>query len=324
MATSRRQPIPWQQKGFTSGSADSEPRTKPSSRQSPGFKYAVLPLWIIESEYLSSHAVRVFALMAGRWRNQFHDNVWPSHCTIAKKLSLSVITVRRAITQLVDAGAITSQRPRTGDNHGRTCTYTLHFESPAKISVPTYDHRTSLTREQGSVLIGERQNQTHITKPKEQNAPSSLKKSPEQKSQKSSHHHQAVALKAPDDDEVSEDTGKPDTCLGPEEEAQDHIHKTPQATARHLELFLGHSFAHRFVQDNGLDNIRHGLRELSYQQGLRNPVGWLVSRVTALKEGGGPLGDTAVKAASEHDYQQQVHRIQQWGQQPATSYENTA
>ena len=311
--TSRHQPVPWQQKAFAGGSADTEltRRGKPASRKTPNFKYAVLPLWIVEHDQLSSHAVRVFALMAGRWRNQFHDNVWPSHCSIAKRLAISVTTVRRSITELVQAGALSSARPHSGDNHGRTCNYTLHFEPPAKDrSLSTSEHRSLSTSEHRSLSTSERQNQTQRTKPKEPNVPSSLKK--QQENHKHSPlHHQPPAPKAPDDGQPFDEIGQLETCAGPDQEPINHAHVSKNAVARHLELFLGHTFAHRFVQANDMLHINQALQELRQQKQLKNPVGWLVTRVAALEKGAGVLA--VMRAPSIQETRYEKHR--RWGEQ---------
>lgn len=88
-------------------------------------RWGAVPLWLLESD-VSSHAIRIFALLHGRWADK-ENQAWPSRKTIADLIHASVDTVDRAIEQLVDAGAVTVEHRDDDQGDPTSNRYTLRF-----------------------------------------------------------------------------------------------------------------------------------------------------------------------------------------------------
>lgn len=95
--------------------------------------FAVIPSWVIRAG--SSRAVHLYAVladMAGR-----DGAAWPSRRTLADAIGVSVDTVDRAVTELVDLGAL-SVEPQTHDGRQTSNLYLLNH-TPPPASPPAVD-----------------------------------------------------------------------------------------------------------------------------------------------------------------------------------------
>lgn len=91
-------------------------------------QYAIVPLWVVQSD-LSATAVRVFALLAGKYAHRVTHDCWPSLQRIADDLAIHRNTAKAAIAELVDRGVLT--RRQRGNEAGQTSNhYTLRFVAP--------------------------------------------------------------------------------------------------------------------------------------------------------------------------------------------------
>jgi hypothetical protein len=334
MTPRRRRPVPWQQKPLFPGSADTVPReSKPSVP--PRYQFGQVPKWLTRLNP-PPRVHQLWNLLAEYAHGKGTGKCWPGQDVLAERMNCSVRTVQRYLGELETLGAVTSQFWSAGRQGRLACVYTLYFQGPYKRpteEVPTRQPVRSYTTtsaflhdnqcsdfgppSDSAQLAGARRNQTQVTKLKEPRATSSLNTEHSHSTKTVSHHHQGPALTAPDDDaQVSDNCEKIDTCLGPDQEAQDHMHATEGALARHLELFLAHTFAHRFVREHGVHTVNQALRELVCQRGLKSEVAWLVTRVGEIRNGAGELPRPT---ATLQETQQKKHLrdyYRRWGRYP--------
>ena len=306
MTTTRRRQISPFQKPLFPGSQDD---TRPQAKESPPrIQYGRVPSWFLALKP-SGPALRFYCFAASTLANR-QGVFWHKDTVIAERIGQSVRTVQRAIRELERLKALTVT-PRLGmDGRNISNRYHLHFHAPAAVSEEIEDDRidtipvTELTpygdridtippQKSASGQIGPGNlNQTHRNQTQvEPNVSPSLKKKPLQQSKTVDHHHQGTpAFSTPDDDDQGFDKSEElETCLGPDQEPLVHNHTTPQATARHLELFLGHGRAASLVSACGVEHINQALVELLQQKGLRNPPGWLSTRAQDLKNHAAPI-----------------------------------
>lgn len=82
--------------------------------------FAVVPLRLITAS-VSDRAVRLFALLAAKYADK-DGRAFPSRRTLSDDLNVSMDTIDRAIAELTDAGALTSER-----RHGKAGDYTSNL-----------------------------------------------------------------------------------------------------------------------------------------------------------------------------------------------------
>jgi hypothetical protein len=92
-------------------------------------QYAIVPLWLVQSD-ISHTALRVFALLAGKYANRTTQECWPSHQRIADDLHVHRNTVAAGIAELVERGILV-QRHRAANGLKTSNHYTLQFIKPA-------------------------------------------------------------------------------------------------------------------------------------------------------------------------------------------------
>jgi len=88
-----------------------------------GFRFMVVPKWILDKgpngSTLSSSAVHIYTALLSYANNDTHE-CYPSHNTLAELVGKSVSTVRRALDELKDFGAITWRGRLEGDTTNQT------------------------------------------------------------------------------------------------------------------------------------------------------------------------------------------------------------
>jgi len=106
-------------------------------------KFAIMPEWVIELD-ISHTAFRLYAVLA-RYADNVTHQAFPSLDTLAERLSCSEKTVRRAIDDLVKAGAITKH------NRGRynSNLYTVMVSPPEGTNM---SHEGSKVSEEGTKM----------------------------------------------------------------------------------------------------------------------------------------------------------------------------
>lgn len=85
-------------------------------------KFSIIPEWLLDSE-VSHKAIRIYALIA-RYADNQTLTAWPARGTLATRAKCTVKSVDRAITELIEAGAIAKEL-RRDDGGQRTSVYTL-------------------------------------------------------------------------------------------------------------------------------------------------------------------------------------------------------
>ena len=68
--------------------------------------YSIVPEWVIDLP-ISAQAVRLYALL-NRYADKESGECFPSIKTLSKRMHTSVSTVKRALAELKNTGAITS------------------------------------------------------------------------------------------------------------------------------------------------------------------------------------------------------------------------
>ena len=85
-------------------------------------KFSIIPEWLLDSE-VSHKAIRIYALIA-RYADNQTLTAWPSRGTLATRAKCTVKSVDRAITELIEAGAI-GKELRRDEGGQRSSVYTL-------------------------------------------------------------------------------------------------------------------------------------------------------------------------------------------------------
>lgn len=102
-------------------------------------KFAIMPEWVLYHPDLSHAAVRVYGALV-RHANS-NDEAWPSRASLSRECHCSPSTVKRAISDLLDAGAI-SREPRFEDGRQTSNLYVVY-------SVPPTDRGEGVTSDPG-------------------------------------------------------------------------------------------------------------------------------------------------------------------------------
>ena len=85
-------------------------------------KFSIIPEWLLDSE-VSHKAIRIYALIA-RYADNQTLTAWPARGTLATRAKCTVKSVDRAITELIEAGAI-GKELRRDEGGQRSSVYTL-------------------------------------------------------------------------------------------------------------------------------------------------------------------------------------------------------
>ena len=85
-------------------------------------KFSIIPEWLLDS-HVSHKAIRIYALIA-RYADNTTLTAWPARGTLAARAKCTVKSVDRALTELIEAGAIAKEL-RRDDTGQRTSVYTL-------------------------------------------------------------------------------------------------------------------------------------------------------------------------------------------------------
>lgn len=85
-------------------------------------KFSIIPEWLLDSD-VTHKAIRIYAVIA-RYADNQTLTAWPARATIASRAKCTVKSVDRAITELVEAGAL-SKELRRDDSGQRSSVYTL-------------------------------------------------------------------------------------------------------------------------------------------------------------------------------------------------------
>ncbi len=99
----------------------------PDDRLKADAYFAVVPEWVIDS--VSPRALQVYAYLR-RYANYETLVAWPSRKTLAERCNCGATTIKRAVQELRDAGAITTE-PRFDETGEQTSNlYWLHAAPP--------------------------------------------------------------------------------------------------------------------------------------------------------------------------------------------------
>jgi len=128
-------------------------RTETPLTVSTDYTFAMIPEWVIDAG-LSGQAIKVLAILGLYTWNDMRGGI-ASHHTIADRGKVSINTVRRAIDELIAAGAITST-PRFDGKRQTTNHYVIHR------GVPTGGQGVVPTHGQGEVPTGGQQIQSNL------------------------------------------------------------------------------------------------------------------------------------------------------------------
>jgi|1048.fasta_scaffold00085_32 hypothetical protein len=93
-----------------------------SSEVDADLKFSIIPEWLLDSE-VSHKAIRIYALIA-RYADNQTLTAWPARGTLATRAKCTVKSVDRAITELIEAGAI-GKELRRDEGGQRSSVYTL-------------------------------------------------------------------------------------------------------------------------------------------------------------------------------------------------------
>tara|TARA_R100000426_G_scaffold28169_2_gene23488 strand:- start:155 stop:895 length:741 start_codon:yes stop_codon:yes gene_type:complete len=104
-----------------------------SNRVVSEFYFSIIPEWLIESN-ISDNALRVYSALY-RFADKDDGSCWPSIATIGRKCNKSTSSVKRAIKELKDHGAI-EVKERFEDDKGQTSNLYILKLNPAFKSEP--------------------------------------------------------------------------------------------------------------------------------------------------------------------------------------------
>ena len=99
-------------------------------------KFGIVPEWIIVSG-VSARAVQVYALIVASWASRATGNCWPNRRTIAARLSISVDTLDRSISELEGIGAVIVESRYHPSGGQRSNKYWIADTPAANLRPPT-------------------------------------------------------------------------------------------------------------------------------------------------------------------------------------------
>ena len=92
--------------------------------------FAMVPEWIVFHPDLSDRAVRLYAVMY-RYADNDSKVAYPARTRLARQLGCSVLTIDRAIKELVEAKAMSKEVRRSPAGDWTSSLYTLRHNPPA-------------------------------------------------------------------------------------------------------------------------------------------------------------------------------------------------
>ena len=126
-----------------------------------GFIFTTIPEWILDSNFLSDRAVRLFGVL-NRYIGS-NEAAWPSRKTLAERCNCSVDSIDRALTELVQTGAIEVETRKKEDGSFKSSLYYLwphttngqvgasvplgSRKAAARVAAPVPTERESIERE---------------------------------------------------------------------------------------------------------------------------------------------------------------------------------
>lgn len=116
-------------------------------------KFAVVPEWVLYAD-ISAQALRIYGVMA-RYADKGTGKAFPSHRAIAERGRCSIRTVQRALTELIELGAIeaTERRDAAGQHSNE---YFIRVSRPLDMG-----DQGVLALVQGPIDTGGQQNESH-------------------------------------------------------------------------------------------------------------------------------------------------------------------
>lgn len=133
--------------------------------------FSIVPEWLIESQ-VSDNAIRVYATLC-RYADKIDGSCWPAISTIGKRCHKSPSSVKRAIKELKDIGAIEVKPRFLEDNKGQTSNlYIIKFTTDKTDPIPhvkndmqgSSDMEHKLKSSNNSHILKEQTNKNEIYK----------------------------------------------------------------------------------------------------------------------------------------------------------------
>lgn len=123
------------------------------------FRFSIVPQWLLEAN-VSDRAIRIYALIASYADNETHT-AFPSRETLARRANCHVKTVDRAISELVESGAIDKQKRKNGD------AYTSNLYTVRRVGPPVSPGRDNHVPRVGTPLSLGRDTDVPLTRTNE-------------------------------------------------------------------------------------------------------------------------------------------------------------
>jgi hypothetical protein len=99
-------------------------------------RFSIVPAWLLDSG-LSDKAVRLYAVLAG-YADAETGQAYPGRKLLSKRLACSMKTIDRAVSELIEAGAVKKQQ-RIKDGHYQSSLYTVVRIDPVSGKTPPSD-----------------------------------------------------------------------------------------------------------------------------------------------------------------------------------------
>jgi hypothetical protein len=93
--------------------------------------FAMIPRWLLYSAEVTGPAKLTYAILASHADR--YGACWPSHPTIARESGLSVSTVQRSITELVNLGAVVKGQRSRSSGARSSNRYTIAVQLPTLV-----------------------------------------------------------------------------------------------------------------------------------------------------------------------------------------------
>lgn len=131
--------------------------------------YELITLWIDKGFTLglSSNAIQVMTILL-RFYNPKKKYVFPTQQTVAERANTSVATVKRALTELINANLILKRRTQRGNIYGFTGALFELFNG-SNCTIPTAQNEPCMNREQIREHNNEQQQHEEHEQPKTKN-----------------------------------------------------------------------------------------------------------------------------------------------------------
>lgn len=100
-----------------------------------GTPFAIVPVWVLKNTDLSDRAVRLYGVIYGYVGE--NDRAWPLQSTLADDLGCSLSSLKTALKELVDIGAVVrTPRYRDDSNEIIGCWYEIAVQNPKGVASP--------------------------------------------------------------------------------------------------------------------------------------------------------------------------------------------